>query len=298
MRTDNKIERGSRYRRKQQRRREKIIRGIVVTLAAVVLVVVALSFGGNSTPETKTENTTTVSQDNTQTNAPTQAPDNNVTEGKTEVPSEPVQNTPSPQENSAEFEQLIEKAGYSAEDFGFEQLIVVDSYGTTAVLNTFEKVNGAWVKSDALDSVYGYVGEQGVSASASEYASYTPKGLYSLGTAFGICDNPGTSMDYFKVTSDSYWVDDENSAYYNQHVEGTDNKDWTSAEHLIEYSGNYDYCVFIEYNTNPVVSGKGSAFFLHVGQSPTAGCVAISEQNMINTLCWLNKAENPHILIF
>lgn len=203
-----------------------------------------------------------------------------------------------PEENDEQFEEIIGKAGYSTEDFSFNQLITVESSGATAQLNTFEKIDGVWVKTPVLDDVFGYVGSWGVSKDANEYANYTPAGLFSLGTAFGICDDPGTKLDYFKVTEESYWVDDANSDYYNQHIEGTEQKDWESAEHLIEYEGYYDYCVFIEYNTNPVVAGKGSAFFLHVGNEATAGCVAISESDMINTLCWLSKEENPHILIY
>lgn len=201
-------------------------------------------------------------------------------------------------ENSAEFEEIIGRAGYSADDFDFSQLITVDATGSYATVNAFEKVDGTWVKTQVLSGVSGCVGSQGVSESASEYASYTPKGLYPLGTGFGICDDPGTGLDYIKVTEDSYWVDDVNSKYYNQYVDGTEDKDWSSAEHLIEYSGAYDYCVFIEYNTNPVIPGDGSAFFLHVGTTPTAGCVAIPEEDMQETLVWLNKWESPHILIF
>lgn len=73
--------------------------------------------------------------------------------------------------------------------------------------------------------------------------------------------------------------------------------DWQSAEHLIECNSAYKYAVFIEYNTNPVVSEKGSAFFIHVGCVPTEGCIAISEDNMIETLRWLGSSKRPHILI-
>lgn len=203
-----------------------------------------------------------------------------------------------PAENDEQFEALTKAAGYSSEDFDFNQLIIVESSGANAKLYAFEKINETWVKALPLDFTSGFVGSWGVSGDASEYASYTPAGLFSLGTGFGICDDPGTKLDYIKVTEDSYWVDDVNSAYYNQYVEGVAQKDWESAEHLIEYDGYYDYCVFIEYNTNPVVAGKGSAFFLHVGSEPTAGCVATDKESMTDTLCWLDKTQNPHILIY
>lgn len=192
---------------------------------------------------------------------------------------------------------ILDSTEYDVNSIKGEQLIVVDSTSTCAIISYFEKTDGVWNCAADLSDVEGYVGIDGVSTNASEYISHTPYGLYPLGTAFGICDNPGTSMDYFKVTQDSYWVSDVNSAYYNQHVEGTENKDWENAEHLIDYAGSYDYCVFIEYNVNPTVSGKGSAFFLHVGNAPTAGCVAIPRENMIATLQWLDKEKQPSILI-
>lgn len=201
-------------------------------------------------------------------------------------------------ENSEKFDYYIAKAGYIEENIKYNQLIIVESHNMTAILNCFEKRDGVWEDVSELDDISGYVGIQGVSLNASEYESYTPKGLFGIGTGFGICDDPGTGLDYFKVTQDSYWVDDVDSAYYNQHVEGLSDKDWLSAEHLIDYPGSYNYCVFIEYNSNPVIPGKGSAFFLHVGTKPTAGCVAVSESSMINILKWLQKDKSPAILIY
>jgi L,D-peptidoglycan transpeptidase YkuD (ErfK/YbiS/YcfS/YnhG family) len=44
----------------------------------------------------------------------------------------------------------------------------------------------------------------------------------------------------------------------------------------------------IEYNTNPIVKGKGSAIFFHLGvKNLTAGCVAIDENNMKSIVNWL-----------
>lgn len=301
MRTEYKIRRDFTYRRKKQKRKKLIIRGAVILLVVLVLIIIALLAGSRKGSSEETE----VSQNTEVTTQPVTelllGQDLNLTEENTETAqpsSSYVEEVAEAPENSPEFEEIIARAGYSSDELEFDQLITVDAYGVTAVVNAFEKVDGAWVKADVLLAASGFVGTQGVSADASEYASYTPKGLYALGTGFGICDDPGTALDYFKVTEDSYWVDDVNSVYYNQHVEGTENKDWTSAEHLIEYNGAYDYCVFIEYNTDPIVPGDGSAFFLHVGESATAGCVAVSRNDMIETLCWLDKTQDPHILIF
>lgn len=230
-----------------------------------------------------------------------------VTEKKTEPPTEKpktVSTQPSTEKKSAmskdipEFTSLINEGGYSRDDLNGKQLIVVKSEGSRAKFSFFEKEKGAWKYSDVLSTVDGFVGTQGVSKNASEYESYTPEGLFSLGTGFGINDNPKTGLDYFKVTENSYWVDDVNSQYYNQHIEANSSEDAPNGEHLIDYKGYYDYAVFIEYNTNPAIPGKGSAFFLHIGNKPTAGCAAISEENMLKAIRWLNKNKNPYIMIF
>lgn len=284
----------SAYKRKH--RRNTFLRAISIVVAVFVIVLLLGLCGKSKLGENDTKNTvlqiTTSPTNTTETTQVYETVQSEIDEQFTEPATAEIK------ENSAEFEEIIGRAGYRAEDFEFSQLITVDAVGSYATVNAFEKVDGVWVKSEVLCDVSGCVGTQGVSADASEYASYTPKGLFSLGTGFGICDDPGTGLDYIKISEDSYWVDDVNSKYYNQYVEGTEDKDWSSAEHLIEYSGAYDYCVFIEYNTNPVVPGNGSAFFLHVGTTPTAGCVAIDESDMTDALRWLNKGQSPHILIF
>lgn len=84
-----------------------------------------------------------------------------------------------------------------------------------------------------------------------------------------------------QITKDMYWVDDSESRYYNQLVDISKvEKDWNSAEHLIDYPIQYEYLV--EIKTNPKnIPGKGSAIFLHcTNNKPTAGCVAINKENM------------------
>ena len=220
------------------------------------------------------------------------SPDEPTTAPKTE----PVATEPA-KANSAAFTELINQSGIDGE-LGCSQLVIVKSDDTSASVSCFEQIGGAWQEVEGLTEIEGYVGSMGVSYDASEYATYTPAGLFRLGTAFGINDDPGTAMEYFKVTEDSYWVDDPDSEFYNRHVEGTEDADWNSAEHLIDHSVSYRYAVFITYNSDPAVPGLGSAFFLHVGYEPTAGCVAIPEEKMVAVLKWLNPESNPKIMIF
>jgi L,D-peptidoglycan transpeptidase YkuD (ErfK/YbiS/YcfS/YnhG family) len=56
----------------------------------------------------------------------------------------------------------------------------------------------------------------------------------------------------------------------------------------------------IEYNTKPVVKGKGSAIFFHLSDekhTPTSGCVAIEENDMLNYLQWLMPNKKRGILL-
>lgn len=211
-----------------------------------------------------------------------------VTESATDLKQSPTQ--------PAELIMALETAGYTVSDLSAQQLIVVNSQGSSAYVSMYQKSDdGKWT--DSGISCYGFVGQNGVDEKSMEGDYKTPFGLYSIGDAFYIDSPPKTNLGSFQVTSDTYWVDDPDSSYYNQRVEGTSNMDWNSAEHMISYYSSYKYGVVINYNTNPIVPGKGSAIFFHVGSSPTAGCVAVSESDLLNYLSRLDKNQNPHILI-
>jgi L,D-peptidoglycan transpeptidase YkuD (ErfK/YbiS/YcfS/YnhG family) len=62
----------------------------------------------------------------------------------------------------------------------------------------------------------------------------------------------------------------------------------------------YEFGAVIEYNTDPVVPGHGSAIFLHVWsgpQSSTAGCVALAKDDVRRLLRWLDRNKNPVIAL-
>ena len=169
-----------------------------------------------------------------------------------------------------------------------------DEDSTNASISFYTCIDGLWVKDDTL-SCYGFVGRQGTVDNMSEDISGTPKGLYSIGSAFYRNNTPETRLNVFEITQDTYWIDDPDSKFYNQRVEGTSEKDWDSAEHMIDYS-NYDYGFVINYNM-PAQYNAGSAIFFHVGYAPTAGCVAVSEDMVLQYLKNLDIAKNPYILI-
>ena len=196
-----------------------------------------------------------------------------------------------------ELSQILTNNGIDSSSLDFNQLIVVNAgESSSAKVSYYEKNDNSWDEPESMPSVYGFVGIEGV-GKASESATITPKGLFGISTAFGFDESVDTGLNYFQITEGTYWVDDPNSKYYNMHVEGIDDKDWNSAEHMIEYPSNYNYGFAFDYNTNPIVKGDGSAFFMHVSDHPTQGCVAVSEDAMKSTLKWLSKDNDPHILI-
>lgn len=196
-----------------------------------------------------------------------------------------------------EVSDAMAEISISTESIGdCEQLLMVTTDGSSAKITEYE-VNtlGNWECINLI--VDGYIGSCGATQTKTEGDKKTPMGLFELGIAFGNEEKPDTKLSYRQIDQDSYWVDDSTSEKYNTWVEGTDNRDWNSAEHLSDYQNAYALAIVIEYNTNPVIPNAGSAIFLHCGLSPTAGCVSVSHDNMLEILKWLNPSKNPMILI-
>jgi len=83
------------------------------------------------------------------------------------------------------------------------------------------------------------------------------------------------------------------SSYY----EGDPKERWNSFEKLRIPA--YKYAVGINYNVTNIEPGKGSAISLHIWQGPnkgTSGCTAVSEENMLKILKWLDPNKKPIII--
>ncbi|HRZ36888.1 MAG TPA: hypothetical protein P5534_11050, partial [Candidatus Paceibacterota bacterium] len=74
-----------------------------------------------------------------------------------------------------------------------------------------------------------------------------------------------------------------------------------SCEKMRLSNGLYDAGIVIEYNTAPIVPGRGSALFVHVwdgdGRKATAGCVALDRARLRDLLRWLDAKANPVIAL-
>ncbi len=164
-----------------------------------------------------------------------------------------------------------------------------------ATLQTFEKDAGVWRA--IFPAMAANIGRDGFSADKHEGDLKTPAGKYGFGTMFGQQASPGVKFPYRVADSKSVWVDDTKSPYYNtwrEDVALSEGEDLAAAT----YRTAYAYAVDIAYNTNPVVAGKGSAIFLHVGDGGgTAGCVSISQPHLLQVLRWLDPAKAPIIVM-
>lgn len=162
-----------------------------------------------------------------------------------------------------------------------------------------EKTDSSWRQAMApLDAV---IGRNGFAPPGEkrEGDGRTPSGLFRLKTAFGYPPSVPTQMPYRQSQEDDLWIDDPNDPDYNRLIRQNQTKA-ASYEKMKREDDLYKYGIVIEYNTDPVIKGFGSAIFLHVwagANSTTAGCVAASEKDILKILGWLNPAKNPVMLI-
>ncbi|MFD3450337.1 L,D-transpeptidase family protein [Microbacteriaceae bacterium 4G12] len=171
-------------------------------------------------------------------------------------------------------------------------LVTAGSYGTNnATVQTFEKKNDKWVP--ITGAISGHIGRDGFAYQMSEWVTQSPRGKFTIGTAFGRYGNPGTKLPFHQIQSNDVWVDDSNSEFYNTLQQSPAYGRWNSAENMNISAYNYGFV--INYNTERT-PGKGSAVFFHVSDSWTAGCTGVSQQNVINILRWLDPNKNPVII--
>ncbi|NTW16626.1 MAG: L,D-transpeptidase family protein [Syntrophaceae bacterium] len=123
----------------------------------------------------------------------------------------------------------------------------------------------------------------------------TPSGIFPLGTVFGYEHSFPTMMPYRQVTTDDLWVDDIHAADYNRLVKRGSTRA-SSFEVMKRDDDLYKYGIVVEYNTDPVIKGYGSAIFFHLWRgkgTPTEGCIALSEEDLMRILRWLNPEAKP-----
>ena len=178
------------------------------------------------------------------------------------------------------------------------QLIIIstESFGQNAGrARLFEWTKrGAWRKASEFPC---YIGENGFSEDALlEGRRNTPIGLFGLGTAFGTGEDPGAGIPYRQSVPGDVWEDDPESDYYNTWQQASDAPGkWRSAENM--HIPAYALGFVIGYNTSERIPYAGSAFFFHIYEKPTYGCVGVTHGDALHTLRWLDAGKNPGILM-
>lgn len=198
-------------------------------------------------------------------------------------------------------------------EFNTKQLIVVTTDGwnkINGIMNAYELKENKWVL--VLKDIPIVTGRSGLAWGKGLHYPYlnkgklkkegdgnAPAGIFYLSGLFGY-ENISSRMNSLKVDKKTFCVDDTRSAYYNKIVNtDTVKKDWKSAETMRMKSDAYKYGIFVDYNVNPVEAGKGSCIFMHIwssSTSPTAGCTAMTEANILKLIAFLDKKKNPVLL--
>ncbi len=121
-------------------------------------------------------------------------------------------------------------------------------------------------------------GAAGVSADKREGDAATPAGVLRLLRVFYRADRlrpPRCGVPVEPIGPADGWCDDPADAAYNRPVTlpypGRHEVLWRA-------DGIYDIAGVLDWNTAPIVPGRGSAIFLHVATAdyaPTAGCIAL-----------------------
>lgn len=176
---------------------------------------------------------------------------------------------------------------------------VSSATSTTGVLSAWERASDGTAQR-VRGPIRVYVGADGVGR-ASEQRSRTPAGIFTLTEGFGLARDPGTSLPYVRVGLSHWWVSDTQSRYYNRLRVCSPGAACGFRQDRSEQLGAislYEYAIVIDYNRDPVIPGRGSAFFLHVsGGEPTQGCISMARRDVKWLLRWLEPGDDPVISI-
>lgn len=192
------------------------------------------------------------------------------------------------------------------------QLVVVTSPGDSSIAGTlsrYEKKEGQWVLAGAPHAVS--LGRTGVAWGSGiheeslihgipkrEGDGKSPAGFFHFGNAFGYA--PGSEatfkLPYLQATETLECVDDGFNPHYNQLVDTKEvMKDWNSSEMMLRKDDQYRWGIVVEHNM-PAKSMGGSCIFFHIWSkpgAPTAGCTAMTEENLLVLMHWLDPALQP-----
>ena len=136
------------------------------------------------------------------------------------------------------------------------------------------------------------VGKRGIGIKLKEGDLITPKGIYKIAKIFLRKDrikNFRIKIKTFPIKKNMGWCNDlKNEKNYNKLIKVNQK---ISHEKMYRFDKKYDLVIPIKYNFLKPKLGKGSAIFLHLTKNykPTAGCIAVKEQDFLILLRLINK---------
>jgi L,D-peptidoglycan transpeptidase YkuD (ErfK/YbiS/YcfS/YnhG family) len=184
-----------------------------------------------------------------------------------------------------------------------KQLLTVEgkvARTTYATLRTWRRAGSCWVA--VAGPFPARLGKNGLSSNRREGDGTTPTGVFRIGsTIYGNEPNPGVKLRYRKLRCGDWWDEDSSSPTYNsfQHVRcGVDPPFREGSEGMWQQPKAYPFLAVVEYNTHPVVPGRGSGIFLHAQTGgPTVGCVSLRKEQLRDVLRWLRPDAAPMMAI-
>jgi D-alanyl-D-alanine dipeptidase len=184
---------------------------------------------------------------------------------------------------------------------------------TNGVLRAFERAStgGAWkMRGPEIPVLLGKKGlgwgrgvvnaESGALPRKVEGDNKVPAGVFRLVTVFGYAPANAAGwvkLPYLPVTKNIEGVDDPRSRHYNRLVDRTKvaRVDWRSSEQMRRDDRLYKWGVVVDHNP-AAIPGAGSLIFFHIWKNsatPTAGCTAMPEKDLVDLIRWLDPAARP-----
>jgi L,D-peptidoglycan transpeptidase YkuD (ErfK/YbiS/YcfS/YnhG family) len=148
----------------------------------------------------------------------------------------------------------------------------------------------------------GLLGTEEPGSHKKERDGRAPAGVFKMGTiyTYDAALPAGADYPFHQVTLSDAWVDNPASPDYNRHVVIDDPKNpppWFEKAKMRHNDFAYRWLVEIRHNSDPPVSGEGSAIFFHIRRGetrPTSGCTTMAEPNLVRLIRWLRARANPH----
>jgi len=142
------------------------------------------------------------------------------------------------------------------------------------------------------------VGKRGIGKKKREGDKITPVGKFKIRSILYRKDRAiqiKSKISKLSIKSNMGWCDDPKSKKYNKLIKFPFKG---HAERLYRKDNTYDIILVLDYNTNPVRKGKGSAIFIHVAKknyTNTLGCIAVNKRNLKKIIGKINKSTIVNI---